>query len=73
MALSQDDAARLALLRAAYDKLISGSAVAKVSAGGRSVDYQQADIGRLKTELDALAARDDGAGRTRRPLTFRFL
>ena len=68
MALSTDDAAALASLRAAYRALIAGDKAAKVTAHGRTVEYAQADLTRLKAEIDALAAQDTstgGSGRTR--------
>lgn len=70
MALSAADAARLAALRAAYDQLISGKAVAKVQRDGRSIDYAQGDKERLRGEIDALEAA--AAGRRRGAITFRF-
>lgn len=74
MALSAADTARLTALRAAYDKLISGDKVAKVtSSAGRSVDYHQADLERLKGEIDSLVAQDSSSGRKRGSVTFRFL
>lgn len=72
MALTADQSARLAALQAAYDALISGAAVAKVSSGGRSVDYAQGDQDRLRREIDALEAQATGRGRRRGAITFRF-
>jgi hypothetical protein len=77
MALSDADAARLASLQGAYDKLISGQAVAKVqSAGGRMVEYGKADIATLRQEIDGLkaaaAAPSSCPPRTRGSITFRI-
>ncbi|HYD26980.1 gpW family head-tail joining protein [Brevundimonas sp.] len=64
MALSTEDAARLASLKAARDRLISGSQVESVTAHGRRVDYGAADLNRLDAEICALEA--EGASRTGR-------
>ena len=71
MALTPEETLRLAGLRAARDRLIKGESVAKVTSGGRSVDYAQADLGRLEGEIDALAQRDGGR-RKRGAITFAF-
>ena len=73
MALTTEDAARLADLRAAYDKLIKGEKVASVTAFGRRKDYAQADLKRLKDEIDDLAAQAaTTTGRRRGAIGFRF-
>lgn len=71
MALSTEDAAALASLRAAYRALIAGDKVAKVTAFGRQVEYAQADVGRLQAEIDRLEALQTSAGRRRGAITFR--
>jgi len=67
MALSADDAARLASLKAAYDKLIAGGQVQRVrNASGREVEYGRGDVEALKREIDqleGLAASTSGARR----------
>lgn len=72
MALSDADAARLALLQAAYDKLISGQRVARVrTSAGREVEYGQGDTAALKREIDQLVALQASTTATRRgALTF---
>lgn len=73
MALSDADTARLLRLRAARDALISGRAVSKISAHGRSKDMAAADLGRLEGEIEALeATQTRGVTRRRGALTFRF-
>lgn len=72
MALTTEETARLASLTAAYDRLIGGSAVAKVSAFGRTVDYAQADMARLKAEIDQLSAAASDTGNRRGALRFRI-
>ncbi len=74
MALSTEDAARLVSLKTARDRLISGGQVAKVSSGGRTVEYGQADMSRLDGEIAGLeaAAITNGPVRRRGALTFRF-
>lgn len=73
MALSEAAAARLAQLEAARDNLISGRAVSKISAHGRSKDMAPADLKRLDGEIEALRAQaSSGARRRRGALTFRF-
>ena len=70
MALSPEDVAALASLRAAYRALIAGDKAAKVTAFGRTVEYAQADVARLSAEIDRLAAMDAGDGRKRGALRF---
>lgn len=74
MALSTEDAARLASLKLARDRLISGGQVAKVTSGGRTVEYSQADMSRLDGEICALeaSAATSGPVRRRGALGFRF-
>lgn len=58
MALTEAEAARLAALQAAYDKLISGVRVARVrTAAGKEVEYGQGDVDALKREIDQLAGQ----------------
>lgn len=74
MSLSADDAARLASLQGAYDKLIKGEATASVMSGGRRVDYAAGDKQKVKDEIDRLnAAASAPRGRTRGALGFRIL
>lgn len=72
MSLSADDAARLAALKSAYDKLISGSAVASVSSGGRRVEYSKGDIATVKAEIEALEAKCSSGRRQRGAVRFRI-
>lgn len=64
MALSDADAARLAALQAARDKLIMGVAVAEIEYNGERRSFAKADLQTLKDEIAALTA---GFG-TNRPL-----
>lgn len=74
MALSDADAARLASLQAAYDRLIKGEAAASVMSGGRRVDYAKAEETTIKSEIDRLmAAAGSHSGRTRGAVRFRVL
>ena len=73
MALNEDDAARLARLKVSRDAQISGRAVSKISAHGRSKDMAPADLKRLDGEIEALeSAAASGRVRRRGALTFRF-
>ncbi|MBX9707914.1 MAG: gpW family protein [Caulobacteraceae bacterium] len=74
MALTTEDTLRLANLKLARDRLISGGQVAKVTSGGRTVEYSQADMKRLDGEIDALeaAAIETGPRRKRGAVTFVF-
>jgi len=74
MALSSEDTVRLANLKAARDRLISGGQVAKVTSGGRTVEYGQADMARLDGEIDGLeaSATTTAPRRKRGAITFRF-
>nr|WP_314525472.1 gpW family head-tail joining protein [uncultured Brevundimonas sp.] len=62
MALSVEDQAELGRLRAVRTRLISGEAVAKISANGRSVEYSQASLPKLEEIISGLERR---AGRRR--------
>lgn len=74
MALSTSEATRLAGLQAAYDKLISGSAVASVASGDRKVDYNKGDVTNLKAQIDMLTAKSTApCGRSRGAVRFRIL
>lgn len=57
MALSTEDAAWLAALRAARQKLILGQQVASVSSGGRSISLVTLDPGKALTTVDDEIAR----------------
>ena len=70
MALTDAQIARLALLEAARDRLLSGGVVAKVSSGGRTVEYAPADLGTLRAEIRELQALQ--SDRVRGPVRFRF-
>lgn len=61
---------RLAALTAAYDKLIMGQQVARVTTENRTVEYAQADLPRLEREI--AAARVEAGGESRRPVLFSF-
>lgn len=56
MALSDADAARLAALQAAYDKLISGQAIAETEYNGERRSFSRADMQGLRDELAALSS-----------------
>lgn len=73
MTLSTADTTRLATLRTAYDKLLTGSKTVRVSSpDGSSVEYGQGDATRLKVEIDQLVAQSATCGRTRGALKFRI-
>lgn len=73
MALNDDDAARLARLKASREAQISGRAVSRISAHGRAKDMAPADMKRLDGEIEALeTAASSGRVRRRGALTFRF-
>ena len=74
MALTTEDTLRLANLKLARDRLISGGQVQKVTSGGRTVEYSQADMTRLDGEIDALetAAVETRPRRKRGSITFAF-
>lgn len=57
MALTDAQAARLAKLQTAYDALIGGSKVQRISTpNGPSVEYGPGDTAKLKAEIDQLNA-----------------
>ena len=73
MALNDDDAARLARLKASREAQISGRAVSRISAHGRAKDMAPADMKRLDGDIEALeTASASGRVRGRGALTFRF-
>lgn len=73
MALNDDDAARLARLKASREAQISGRAVSRISAHGRAKDMAPADMKRLDGDIEALeTASASGRVRRRGALTFRF-
>lgn len=73
MALTEDDVARLARLQAARDAQISGKAVSRISAHGRSKDMAPADLGRLEGDIETLQAKAaTGRARKRGSVTFRW-
>jgi hypothetical protein len=65
MALSATDAARLASLLAARDKLIAGDKRSRVTYGSTTVEYSQADMTRLDSEISRLQAMDDTSSQRR--------
>jgi len=76
MALSDADAARLAALKAARDRLASGASLQEVQSGGRLQKFFPGDIARLDADIDALTAAANsstGAVRRRGVLRFRVL
>jgi hypothetical protein len=56
MALTADQAARLAKLQAAYDALITGQQVVRVEFNGRQTTFGPGDTTKLKAEIDELNA-----------------
>ena len=54
--LSDSDAARLAMLQAAYDQLISGKAIAEIEYNGEKRVFAQADITSLRDEIASLSS-----------------
>lgn len=73
MALSPDDTARLASLKAQRDALIGGTKVTKVTHGPRSTELAAGDPDKLMAEIDRLEALEaTGSRRRRGALTFRF-
>jgi hypothetical protein len=75
VALSTEDAARLAALRTAYDQLIMGANVVRVQLahGGRLTDFGPGDAARLKQEIDRLETLDaNPCARRRGALRFRI-
>lgn len=73
MALTSEETARLASLQAAYDALVAGTKTVRMTAGGRTREYAQGDLRRLKAEIDVLVAkRDSRSGSARGALRFRI-
>lgn len=73
MALSATDAARLSSLQAARDKLIAGDKRSRVTYGSTTVEYSQADMGRLDAEIAKLQAAADTSCRRGGAIRFRVL
>lgn len=73
MALTTDDVARLASLKAARDAILTGKKPNKVQSGGRLVEYGPGDVARLDGEIAGLesAAASGGSVRRRGALRFR--
>jgi hypothetical protein len=72
MSLSTDDQARLASLRAARDKLLTGTNTVRVSSDAGDVVYGTGDLANLRAEIQQLEAKDTSTtGRTRGALRFR--
>ncbi len=72
MALTAQDAATLASLQSAYDKLISGQSVASVQEGQSRTQWAAGDADKLKARIDALnASAASPTGRARGALSFR--
>ena len=73
MALTSEEELRLAKLQAAYDKLISGQAVAEVQSDGETLKYTAGNFAHLKAAIDALNAKKaSSTGRTRGAIRFRI-
>ncbi len=75
MALSTEDATRLARLKTDLATAMDPNRVTKVSSGGRSIEKAAPDLERMQAEIDALeAAALTTTGRVRRrgAITFRF-
>ena len=75
MALSTEDAARLASLKASLAAVLDPNRVTKVASGGRSIEKATPDLKKIQSEIDALeAASLTSTGRVRRrgAITFRF-
>lgn len=75
MALSTEDAARLAQLRAQMAAALNPDRVSKVTSAGRSIEKANPDLDRLQGQIDALeAAASTPSGRLRRrgSITFRW-
>jgi hypothetical protein len=72
MALSSEDAAWLAELKAYRKKLIKGEAVASLSSGGRSVSYSNtnATLAQVDAEIARLEALDGQTDTRRGAITF---
>lgn len=73
MALSADDQARLTTLQTAYDALISGGRVAKVTVNGKTTEFARGDAPALLAEIQKLqAAAASAVGRQRGAMGFRL-
>jgi hypothetical protein len=75
MALSSDQQARLTSLRAAYDALISGQAVASVEYAGQRTQFNRVDpvsMARLKDTITALEVMANEPAGRRRGKAIRF-
>lgn len=72
MALTADQAMRLAKLQAAYDGLITGQNVVKVEFNGRLTSFGQGDTAKLKSEIDELNALAARSGRRNGAVRFAF-
>lgn len=70
MARTAEEDAQLAALREARRKLISGEMVAKVTSGGRTVEYAKGDLADIKGEIAELEAIGTTTGRRRGPIRF---
>jgi hypothetical protein len=76
MALSADQSAWLAKLRAAREKLILGEQVASISSGGRTISLAQMSpdiaLKKIEDEIALLEAADVGSGQVQRRGAIRF-
>lgn len=71
--LTPSDLALLGQLQAAYDSLISGAGIARVSYNGTETDFAKADLPRLESRIAALQARNTPEpARTRGAVRFRL-
>lgn len=71
MALTPDETARLAKLKAARDSLLTGTAVAEVEYDGVRTKFSQANAQLLISEIEKLEAKQNSArGRTRGAVSF---
>ncbi len=73
MALTVDQALRLAKLQGAYDALISGQNIAEVDYNGRRTLFGKGDVAELKRQIDSLNAIGAAScGRQRGSIRFRL-
>lgn len=71
MALTVEQAARLAALIAQRDALIGGGAVKKITHGSRSKEMTEGNADKLQAEIDRLEAQAiTGCSRRRGAITF---
>jgi hypothetical protein len=71
MALTDEEAARLAALIARRDALIGATAVKKITHGSRSKEMTDGDSDKLQAEIDRLEAQAvTGSRRRRGAITF---